>query len=212
MPVTHALAAMPPNLVARMRIVEQAGAQGYIVARNTTMRLARHDYVLLMDDDAYVTSGEGLARAVQVLETNASVAAFACAQAEVDGTPWPSAMQPAPVAYPCYVAAYIGFAHLLRRDVFLALGGYRESFHFYGEEKDFCLRLLDAGFHVVYMPDVTVAHVPDPAGRSQSRYLRHAVKNDCLCALYNEPLPLLLVTMPIRLSRYFAMPPTPDVT
>jgi hypothetical protein len=42
------------------------------------------------------------------------------------------------------VASFIGFAHLVRRDVFLALGGYREDFVYLGEEKEFCLRLLDA--------------------------------------------------------------------
>jgi hypothetical protein len=67
------------------------------------------------------------------------------------------------------------------------------------------MRLLEAGHRVVYLPDARVAHVPDRAGRSDSRYLRYVIRNDCLCALYNEPLPLPLVSLPLRLRRYAIM-------
>lgn len=204
-PVTDALHGLPRSLAGKLRVVEQKGGKGPIAARNTMMRLATNDYVLSMDDDAYVIHADGLRRALELLASNAGVAAVACAQAEADGSPWPAAMQPSPAPYCCHVTAYIGFAHLVRRQVFLDLGGYQESFYFYGEEKDFCLRALNAGFHVVYMPDVLVAHVPDPSGRSQARYIRYVIRNDCLSALFNEPLPLPLATVPLRLARYFVM-------
>jgi len=52
---------------------------------------------------------------------------------------------------------------------------------------------------------VRVAHVPDVSGRSPARYLRFVVRNDCLSALRHEPLPLPLVTLPVRLRRYLTM-------
>jgi GT2 family glycosyltransferase len=204
-PIGSLLEVAPPSIRLKMRFIEQPGAQGPIVARNTIMRLARNDAVMLLDDDAFVIDGMAVRNALSVLEQNASVGAVACAQAEADGSPWPPAMQPSPAGYACYVTAYIGFAHLVRRSVFLELGGYQESFHFYGEEKDYCLRLLNAGYDVVYLPDARVAHVPDPSGRSDVRYLRHVVRNDCLSALYNEPLPMAIVTVPIRVARYAVM-------
>ena len=204
-PIGPMLRQVAGTVAAKLRFVEQAGRLGPIVARNTMVRLASNDCVLLLDDDAYLIDAPALVRAIDLFEQNQKIGALACAQAEADGSPWPAAMQPSPVDYPCYVAAYIGFAHLLRRRVFLELGGYQEAFHFYGEEKDYCIRLLDAGYDVVYLPDARVAHVPDPSGRSDSRYLRYVIRNDCLSALYNEPLPMLLVTVPIRLARYSAM-------
>lgn len=204
-PIGPTLCQIPKAIADKMRFIEQPDRQGYIVARNTIVRLAANDCVLLLDDDAYLIDAEAVRRAADILRRHPDVGAVACAQAEADGSPWPAVMQPSPVEYVCYVAAYIGFAHLLRRRVFLDLGGYRESFHFYGEEKDYCLRLLDAGYDVVYLPDARVAHVPDPSGRSDSRYLRYVVRNDCLSALYNEPLPIPFVTVPIRLARYAAM-------
>jgi GT2 family glycosyltransferase len=204
-PLDSVVRQLPASVSAKLRIVRQEGSEGYIVARNTIAKLASHDFMLLMDDDAYVIDAETIRRAIELMHRDSRVGAVACAQAEADGSPWPAAMQPSPVSYTCYVPAFIGFAHVLRRSVFLELGGYQELFHFYGEEKDYCLRLLDAGYSVVYVPAARVAHVPDPSGRSPSRYLRYVIKNDCLAALFNEPLLMVVVSVPIRLIRYRRM-------
>lgn len=204
-PLDSVIRQVLPAVSAKLRLVEQAGSQGPIVARNTMVRLATHEHILLMDDDAYMIDAEAVRQTLDLLRSDPRIGAVACAQAEADGSPWPAAMQPAPVSYACYVPAYIGFAHLLRRTLFLELGGYQEALHFYGEEKDYCLRLLNAGYSVVYVPGARVAHVPDPSGRSPARYLRHVIKNDCLSAMLNEPLPMLIVSLPIRLFRYGRM-------
>lgn len=188
-----------------VRLIRQTRHEGYIVGRNTIVREAPTDAVLLMDDDAALLPDAHIVDALRFFESHARLGAMACAMAEPDGSPWPRSMQPAPVDYACRVPAYIGFAHIVRRPVFLRLGGYRESFHFYGEEKDLCLRMLHAGFDVVYMPQLRVVHTPDPSGRNASRYVRYAIRNDCLFALYNEPLPLPLVSVPMRLARYRTM-------
>ena len=200
-----ALVNLPASASKKLRLIRQARHEGYIVARNTIMREAGTDYVLLMDDDAALLSRDSILDALRLLEAHPRVGAIACAMAERDGSPWHPAMQPAPVDYTCYVPTFIGFAHILRRRLFLELAGYRESFHFYGEEKDYCLRMLDAGFDIIYMPSARVVHAPDPAGRSQSKYVRYTIRNDCMFALYNEPLPLALVSVPIRLWRYLSM-------
>jgi GT2 family glycosyltransferase len=114
-------------------------------------------------------------------------------------------MQPGRGHSPRYVPAFIGFAHLLNRAVFLSLGGYRESFVFYGEEKEYCLRLLDRGHRVVYLPDALVVHAQDAAGRTPQRYLRYVTRNDCLHALYNEPMWRAIWLVPARLALYFRM-------
>lgn len=197
--------AAPLTGVTQVRLLRDDACPGYIVGRNRLVRAASAPSVLLLDDDTRVFSRESVEQALAVLAADPRVAAVAFAQAEADGSPWPASMQPSPVAYPCIVSCFIGFAHLLRRDVFLALEGYREDFIYYGEEKDFCLRLLDAGYRTVYLPDAGVGHIPAPGGRSQTRYLRFVVRNDCLNALYNDPFPRVLWTVPARYLLYFRM-------
>ena len=128
-----------------VRVIRDERGLGNIVGRNTLMKAARAEMVLLLDDDAALLDGAGVERAMRIIESDRQVGAVAFAQANADGTPWPEEMQPGPGQVSRYVPAFIGFAHLLNRAVFIDLGGYRESFVFYGEEKEYCLRLLDRG-------------------------------------------------------------------
>ena len=188
-----------------VRVIRDVSSPGLIVGRNHLVREAPTELVLLLDDDARVIDASSIQRAMEIMDADDLVGAVAFAQAEADGRPWPAAMQPSRAARPSVIPSFIGFAHLLRRDLFLRLGGYREEFIFYGEEKDFCLRLLDAGYLTVYLPDALVSHIPDAAGRSRSRYLRYLVRNDCLNAFYNDPYPRVLWTLPARYLLYFKM-------
>jgi GT2 family glycosyltransferase len=196
-------ASVPPGM--EITVIRDERQVGYIAGRNRMMREAATPYVLLLDDDTVVFSAASVASGIAVLEQDPTVAAVAFAQAEEDGRPWPERMQPGRGAQPVYVSSFIGFAHLLRRDAFLRLGGYRESFVYYGEEKDFCVRMLDAGLRVVFLPAALVGHVPDSAGRSATRYVRFVIRNDCLYSLYNEPWPVVALSLPLRLWRYRKM-------
>jgi GT2 family glycosyltransferase len=193
------------GLADRVRILGDSRAAGTIAGRNRLVAAADSDFVLLLDDDAKVLTAEAVERAVRTLRQDRRIGAIAFAQAEADGKPWPIAMQPSPATRDAVVPCFIGFAHLVRRTVFQEVGGYRESLGFYGEEKDFCLRLLDAGYLTVYLPDARIAHVPDSRGRSQQRYLRYVARNDCFYTLYNDPLSRLLWMLPARFALYFRM-------
>src|SRR5437868_14954597 len=75
-----------------------------------------------------------------IMNRAAQVAAVGFAMAATDGSPLRPGLQPSPANYVCYVPAYIGFAHLIRRAPFLQDGGYRDVFTRHGEEKECCLR------------------------------------------------------------------------
>lgn len=202
-PASQTLGALSSRLPIRF-LRDDTGA-AYIVGRNRIMREAATPFVLLLDDDAVILDADPVRRAIELLERDATVAAVGFAQAEANGQPWPVSMQPGAAGVPSLVPSYIGFAHLLRAEAFRSHGGYRELLVFYGEEKELCLRLWNDGMKVVYLPDGLIAHVPDRAGRSASRYVRYAIRNDCLFSILNEPLPLPLVSIPVRLRRYMSM-------
>jgi GT2 family glycosyltransferase len=193
------------GLAAPLEVIRSDAPEGPARGRNRIADLAAAPYLLYLDDDAALLPGEALADALAVLECDPAAAVVAFAQADAEGVPYPAGAQPSPAEVPSRVAAFIGFAHLVRRDALLAVGGYREILEINGEERELSLRLLDAGHHVVYLPGASVAHLPDPTGRDLRRFLHLTVRNDLLIAWLNEPLPLALAGTPVRLARYLPM-------
>src|SRR5262249_55423320 len=187
------------------RVIRDAASPGPSHGRNRLVQDASSEFVLLLDDDARLIDARSVEEGLDVLRADEKVGAVAFAQANANGRPWPAAMQPSIAQVPCLVPSFIGFAHLIRRDRFLALGGDPEVLGPYREEKGFCPRPLDAGSPTVYLPQALVAHVVDPRARDTRRYLRLVARNDCLNSLLNDPLSRLIWMLPARYALYFRM-------
>jgi GT2 family glycosyltransferase len=189
----------------RVDLVRLETHTGTAAAKNIVAGRATTRYLLSLDDDAFLVSAEAVSRAVALLDGDDSIAAVAFAQADEHATRRQPSQQPAAGERPCYVPAFVGFGCLIRRDRLLAVGGYRGEFVIHGEERELCLRWLDRGWRVVYLPDAPIAHVADRANRDPRAYVRHVIRNDCLNALYNEPAPRAMLSIPIRLLNFRRM-------
>ncbi len=198
-------AALTPAAQRKLRMLRFSPGRGLAAARSECVREARSPWVLNLDDDTAVPSAAPVLAALRAIAADARIFAVAFAQADERGAPWPPGAQPAPVDHPCWTASFIGFAHLVRRDAFLALGGFREQLLINGEERELCLRALDADLGVVYLPGARIAHLADPANRDVRRYLQLTVRNGVLASIYDDPWPLLCVRVPVRLFAYFRM-------
>ncbi len=51
-----------------------------------------------------------------------------------------------------------GAAILVRRTVIEDVGGFDERFHMYGEDNEWCLRILRAGWQLVFQPEAVILH------------------------------------------------------
>lgn len=74
----------------------------------------------------------------------------------------------------CEIFWVSGAAMFVRRSVFMALGGLDESFFAHMEEIDFCWRMKNAGFKLMYCPASSVYHVGGgslPQGNPRKTYL-----------------------------------------
>lgn len=196
---------VPPAVERRLRVIRFDPSRGLAAARSACVRRAATPWVLSLDDDAVIVSADAVRSAVRTIAADPSIFAIAFTQADAAGQPWPAGVQPASVDHPCEVASFIGFGHLVRRDAFLTLDGFRAQLIINGEERELCLRALDAGFRVVYLPSARIAHLADPRGRDVRQYLHLTVRNGVLASIYNDPLPLLCVRVPMRLLAYFRM-------
>jgi GT2 family glycosyltransferase len=94
------------------------------------------------------------------------------------------------------VSYYVGAGHAIRKEAFRRCGLYQEDMVYGDEELDHAYRQIEAGFSLVYAPDVLVYHFPavslvqsDRDGRSKLYYL---VRNRIWNGYKHIPLPYLV--------------------
>lgn len=166
-----------------------APSRGYIVQRNLAATIARGPIIFSIDDDAIFSTPHVVAQTLGEFDDD-RVGAVAIPFIDVNKSP--RVNQQAPDGNDVYVTnTYIGTAHAVRRELFLKLGGYREMLFHQGEESDFCLRMLDAGY-VVRCGRADVIHHFESPRRDITRMSLFGRRNDILHAWHNVPMPYLL--------------------
>jgi glycosyltransferase involved in cell wall biosynthesis len=175
-----------------IRYVREDISRGVVVRRNQAAGLARGDIVFSIDDDAEFPSQRTVAQTLT--EFNApSIGAVAIPFVNVN---YGSAiLQRAPKPDGTFVIdAFIGTAYAVRRDVFLRVGGYRESIFHQGEEEDFSIRMLDAGYVIRTGNADPIHHYESPI-RDRWRMDVYGARNKILFSWHNVPMPYLLPHM-----------------
>jgi glycosyltransferase involved in cell wall biosynthesis len=183
-----------PELVERefpeVVLHRSAGPQGYIALRNLGVRLATAPIVAIVDDDAVLQSALTLEQTLRDFD-HPRIGAVAVPHVDITLRETPRVS--APIREGIFLTSeFTGTAAAIRRDVFAALGGFRESMVHQTEERDFCLRMLDAGWVVRVGRADPIHHYLSPA-RDIRRMDLYGRRNAVLCAWYNEPLPDALV-------------------
>lgn len=98
------------------------------------------------------------------------------------------------------VFAACAAAALYRRDAFLSVGGFDESFFCFHEDSDLSFRLQLAGYRCLYVPEAAVRHVGSALTGAQSDFtLYHSFRNQIWFWVKNMPLGLLLIYLPQHL-------------
>jgi GT2 family glycosyltransferase len=167
--------------------------RGYRDARNYLMQAATETYYASLDDDAWFLRGDELAIGVRLLEERPSVAAIAF---DILSPDRPHA---ASRGLPRRVGMFIGCGHLVRLSAVRAVGAYEATPGSYGgEEKDLCLRLLDAGYEVLALPGVHVWHEKSAMARVVPEQHASGVCNDLALAVRRTPAPLLPLALVVK--------------
>jgi glycosyltransferase involved in cell wall biosynthesis len=173
--------------------------QGYVRARNKMMLTATEDYYVSLDDDSWFIRGDEIAIAVDFLERHPKAAAVAFDILS------PDQQQPVSRGSQQLVAMFIGCGHVLRLSAVRALGGYAEFPGRYGaEEKDLCLRFIDAGYQIVKFDGVHVWHDKSSLARDIPWQHCSGVCNDLALTLRRVPLGFLLPMMAWKITSHIA--------
>ncbi|MFP5270570.1 glycosyltransferase family 2 protein [Coleofasciculus sp.] len=166
---------------------------GLILSRNISNASAPFDFIFSLDDDSCFVDVDGPDQAVEYLIKHPKVAALSF--------PLVDSFNPSPIkSYSPYLCfSYIGCAHLIRKDVFIQLGGYRSDFIHQGEEPELCSRIWAAGYEVHAFPACRVYHWVSPTARNYQRMGFYGPRNRVWTHILHTPLSLL----PTEIARAF---------
>jgi hypothetical protein len=177
-----------------VRLIRSDTNLGFGVANNRAIEAAQGHYLVLLNSDAFFYSG-ALARAISHMEYDLSAGIGGARLVGRNGSWQPAArMFPsilrdafvltglasrfprsrffsaaertwADPAEPAEVDWVTGAFMIVRRAALAKVGLFDPAFFLYCEEVDLCRRVKEAGFRVVYWPDIVVMHVHGESSR-----------------------------------------------
>lgn len=184
-------------------LLENPDNLGFARAANQGIRSTSAPFVLLLNPDAEMISGT-LADLAKLIRDRPRAGAITPLIRNPDGTPYPTGRRVPPLGEALghvllgpflpgnrFTRSYTladwdrtterevdwiaGSAMLLRRAALDEVGLFDEAFFMYAEDVDLCTRLRQAGWSVVFCPQVEVRHVGAlAAGRSKRMPLEHS--------------------------------------
>jgi len=165
----------------------------YIVYRNAGFQEARGEFVVWIDDDAYFSGRHTLRNLVGLFSKDPATAAIAVRFVEPHLGRTRGHVRKA-LGTGTQVRDFVGCSVAFRKDVVARLGGLRELYYAYGEERDLALRILQSGFSVRYLATEPIVHLPSPQ-RNKSIQDSYPVRNTILFNFLNVPFPDVIPRM-----------------
>jgi N-acetylglucosaminyl-diphospho-decaprenol L-rhamnosyltransferase len=159
-----------------VRVIRNARNEGYGRANNAGVRAAETELVLIVNPDVVVQRGAAAAL-VDAARRYSDAEFFAPQIVEPSGRVFfqprsllaryltnPNGRTSLPEGEAC-APFFSGACFLIRRDLFLRLGGFDENIFLFYEDDDLCRRVADTGSALIYVPKAVVRHA---RGRSST--------------------------------------------
>ena len=182
-----------PSAARVLRPRENTGALG----RNLAVRMALTPYVAFSDDDSGWSPG-ALRRAADLLDAHPRLGVLAArtlvgaerVEDPLNTVLASSPLPPEPDLPGRPVLGFLGCACVVRREAFLAAGGFHPLLFFGAEETLLAYDVAARGWGVAYDPSMTAWHDPEPTGRTGRDPLIR--RNEVLTLWLRRPLGLAL--------------------
>lgn len=151
------------------RVIRNARNEGYGRANNIGARAAESEFILVVNPDVIVEPG-AVASLLDAAQRYPDAGFFAPQIVEPSGRVFfqprsllasyltnPTGKLALPEGEAC-APFFSGACFLIRRDLFLSLGGFDENIFLFYEDDDLCRRVADAGSALIYVPQAVVRH------------------------------------------------------
>jgi hypothetical protein len=171
-----------------VRIIENGINLRFAKGNNVAIRVSQGEYVLILNPDTIIHDG-ALDKIIVYADKHPEAGGFGCRVLNVDGTyqgcirplytlrsEWCAALGLWPLSYFSEwfgTGRYVGWKGdtertvgwpagcfiLVRGDLLRRLDGFDEQFFYYYEDTDLCRRIWEAGYPILYTPDISITHL-----------------------------------------------------
>ena len=197
----------------KVKVIDAGSNIGYSPAINVAARRASGDYLITLNPDAHAEP-ECLERLAAVADADPQILLVGAQILLEDGVTrnaganplHPTGISPAggygeprETGAPRDVAVVSGACCLIRREAFLALGGFVDEFFLFYDDPDMGWRALIAGMRVVYCPDAIALHGYEFSRREGEKWFL-LERNRGFSVLANYEARTLLLLAPLLLA------------
>ncbi|KIZ15324.1 glycosyltransferase family 2 protein [Streptomyces natalensis] len=185
-----------PDGVTGVMLAENEGVAG---GRNAALARLREfgdvDVVVDLDDDGLLISKDDFCRVVELFEQDRHLGIVSFRIADERGRTQRRHVPRLRASDPLrggYVTTFLGGGHALSMAMLDETGGWPDEFFYAHEETDLAWRALDAGWHVLYAPELVLQH-PWTSPTRHAVYHRMVARNRVWLA--KRHLPAVLVPL-----------------
>jgi GT2 family glycosyltransferase len=180
-----------------LRVVEMPTNTG-IAGYNEGFKLARGDYILVLDDDSHPKDAASLQGLIDRLDANPELGAVACGVENNLGE----------LVYTWHLPenhqaglsmAFIGCGFAIRRELFEQIGWYPAEFFLYQNEIEVAIQVRKHGYQIYYDPACRVIHRESPRGRPSWRRVYYPTRNTIWLIRRYFPFPIAAYMIASRL-------------
>ena len=188
---------------------------GVAGGRNLLMQKASGDIFIVLDDDAYFTENNCITKIVNIFVNNDRIGVIATKIIDFNEqkrllVPFSKnslKKQPELVNNPQLVSYYQGGCHAILSRVIKTCGFYQQNLVFGGEELDLSYRVIEAGFQILYTPDIVIHHCPEASvviknKNGNSAELFFHIRNRIFLAYKYLPTVYIPIYLGIWMTRY----------
>lgn len=199
---THELFEEDGRFEGQVRYYHFPERMGVPRARNVGYEYAEGDIIVTIDDDAVIQDPTATDRIRSLFQKHDDVGILAfqsrdfhTGEINPHELPDPPTFDMTPTTQ-YRTTNFIGVGNAIRRSVLDEVGSYPEDFVYGFEEMDLSFRVHEAGYDILYTPDVVVHHKKSPAARmtdveTQERLVENRIK----LAIRNLPWRYVLCTL-----------------
>ena len=156
---------------------------GASIARNQAVQKSNSDYILFLDDDAQLLEKNTLEKSINIIENDPTIGQLGGVQQNNKGKintfasiiGWDGFLdrKKSSLDFEGQFKAkglHIPTSYcLMRRKLFLEIGGFDPVYYFYDEDVDLSMRVKEKGYELIVVRDIVYQHVSGSSKRTRNR-------------------------------------------